>query len=147
MTRDEILDFAVGEGKIRFDEQINKEFRFPQDFDAKKLNEFLRLGNLSETLNKEKILFNLRIVKKEKEKLLFNNAGVLFFAEEPQKFISWSVFTVALFKDKGGADIIDRKEITGSLFEIVDKVMDFVKLYAKVAYKFTGKPQRENIYE
>ena len=25
--------------------------------------------------------------------------------------------------------------------------MDFVKLYAKVAYKFTGKPQRENIYE
>jgi len=42
---------------------------------------------------------------------------------------------------------LTEKEITGSLFEIVDKVMDFVKLYAKVAYKFTGKPQRENIYE
>lgn len=25
--------------------------------------------------------------------------------------------------------------------------MDFVKLYAKVAYRFTGKPQREEIYE
>jgi len=44
-------------------------------------------------------------------------------------------------------DIIDRKEIRGSLFEIVDKVMDFVKLYTKVAYKFTGKPKREEIYE
>ena len=147
MSRDEILDFAIGEGKIRFDEQINKEFNFPKDFSVKKLNDFLRLGDLSKALSREKILFNLGAVKKEKEKLLFNNAGVLFFAEEPQKFISWSVFTVALFKDKGGADIIDRKEITGSLFEIVEKVMDFVKLYAKVAYKFTGKPQRENIYE
>jgi len=25
--------------------------------------------------------------------------------------------------------------------------MDFVRLYAKVAYRFTGRPQRENIYE
>lgn len=25
--------------------------------------------------------------------------------------------------------------------------MDFVQLYTKVAYKFTGKPQRENVYE
>jgi len=32
------------------------------------------------------------------------------------------------------------------LFDIVDKVMDFVKLYTKVAYKFTGKPKREEIY-
>ena len=147
MTRNEILDFAIGEGKIRFDEQLNKEFKFPQNFDAKKLDKFLRLGNLSKTLNNKEILLNFGVAKKEKGKLLFNNAGVLFFAKEPQKFISWSVFTVVLFKDKEGADIIDRKEITGSLFEIVDNVMDFVKLYAKVAYKFTGKPQRENIYE
>jgi len=71
----------------------------------------------------------------------------LFFAEEPQRLIPWSVFTVALFKDKEGVDIIDRKEITGGLFEIVEQVMGFVKLYAKVAYRITGRPQRENIYE
>ncbi|MEA3475812.1 MAG: winged helix-turn-helix transcriptional regulator [Candidatus Cloacimonadota bacterium] len=69
------------------------------------------------------------------------------FAKEPQNFISWSVFTVVLFKDKDGVDVIDRKEVTGSLFEIIEQVMDFVRLYSKVAYKFTGKPQRENIYE
>ncbi len=46
-----------------------------------------------------------------------------------------------------GVDVIDRKELRGSLFEIVGKVMDFVKLYTKVAYKFTGKPKREEIYE
>jgi len=104
---------------------------------------------LSKTLSNKEILLNLGVAKKEKggRGLLLNNTGVLFFAKDPQKFFSWSLFTVALFKDKEGADIIDRKEIAGSLFEIVDKVMDFVKLYAKVAYKFTGKPQRENIYE
>ena len=31
--------------------------------------------------------------------------------------------------------------------EIVEKVMNFVEFYVKVAYKFTGKPKRENIYE
>lgn len=57
------------------------------------------------------------------------------------------MFTVALFKDDAGVDIIDRKEIEGSLFEIVEEVMKFVRLYSKVAYRFTGRPQRENIYE
>jgi len=71
----------------------------------------------------------------------------MFFAKELQRFIPWSVFTVALFKDNAGVDIIDRKEIEGSLFEIVEEVMKFVRLYSKVAYRFTGKPQRENVYE
>jgi ATP-dependent DNA helicase RecG len=29
----------------------------------------------------------------------------------------------------------------------VEEVMKFVRLYAKVAYRFTGKPRRENVYE
>ncbi|MGA1826300.1 MAG: hypothetical protein ACMUIP_16720 [bacterium] len=55
--------------------------------------------------------------------------------------------TVVLFKDRNGVDVIDRKEVYGSLYEIVDQVMDFVSLHTKVAYEFTGKPQREEIYE
>jgi ATP-dependent DNA helicase RecG len=33
-----------------------------------------------------------------------------------------------------GVDVIDRKEIRGSLFEIVGKLMDFVKLYTNRDY-------------
>ena len=146
MTRDEIFDFAISEGKIKFDERINNDFIYPNDFDENKLNNYLNLAKISKIISNEKTLAELNITKNNTD-IKFNNTGVLFFAKEPQRFISWSVFTVVLFKDKGGADIIDRKEITGSLFEIVDKVMDFVKLYSKVAYKFTGKPQRENVYE
>jgi len=105
------------------------------------------LAELSKSVKTETVLLNLGIAEKQEGRLYFNNAGVLFFAKEPQKFISWSVYTVALFKNDAGTDVIDRKEIEGGLFEIVEEVMKFVKLYAKVAYRFTGMPRRENIYE
>jgi ATP-dependent DNA helicase RecG len=108
---------------------------------------FLKLAELSKSIATETILANLDVAEKQEGKLYFNNSGVLFFAKTPQRFVPWSVYTVALFKDYGGVDIIDRKEIEGSLFEIVEEVMKFVKLYAKVAYRFTGKPRRENVYE
>ena len=147
MRRDEIIDFFKSEGKIRFDELIEPKFSYPKDFDKDKLLKFLELSGLSKSMNTKNLLSNIGVAEKQEGKLYFNNSGVLFFAKEPQMFAPWSVFTVALFKDRKGVDIIDRKEITGSLFEIVDKVMDFIKLYSKVAYRFTGKPQRENIYE
>jgi len=147
MTRNEILSFFKTEGKVRFDELLNTEFKYPKDFNRDRLNMFLELAGLSKTLSIDKILTSLGVVENQKGNLYFNNAGVLFFAKEPQSFTSWSVFTVVLFRDKEGVDVIDRKEITGSLFEIVEQVMDFVKLYSKVAYRITGKPQRENIYE
>jgi ATP-dependent DNA helicase RecG len=147
MTRDEIIEFIKSEGKIRFDELPEPKFSYPIDFDKKKLLSFLELAGLTKSVKPETILVNLGAAEKQEGKFYFNNAGVLLFAKEPQKFIPWSVFTVALFKDKNGVDVIDRKEISGNLFEIVEQVMDFVKLYSKVAYRFTGKPQRENIYE
>ncbi len=147
MTRDEIIEFFKSEGKIRFDELTEPKFSYPRDFDENKLSKFLELAGLSKSVKTETILTNLGVAEKQEGKLYFNNAGVLFFAKEPQRFVPWSVFTVALFKDYGGADIIDRKEIEGSLFEIVEEVMKFVRLYSKVAYRFTGMPQRENIYE
>lgn len=146
MTRDEILDFAIGEGKIKFDKQINNDFIYPEDFDENKLDNYLSSAKISKMISNEKIFAELNIIKKDKV-LKFNNAGVLFFAKNPQKFISHSVFTCVSFKDKEGSDIIDRQEITGSLIEIIEEVMKFVVRNTRVAYKFTGKPQRENIYE
>ena len=147
MTRNEIRAFFISEGKVKFDEQINENFEYPRDFSREKLNKFLRLASLSKSISTKDALVSFGVARMRRGKLDFNNAGILFFAREPQKFIPWSVFTVALFKDKNGVDVIDRKEITGGLFEIVEQVMDFVKLYAKVAYRFTGKPQRDEIYE
>ena len=147
LTREELIDFLKTEGKIRFDEFIEPRFQYPEDFDSNKFYRFLELGDISRASDVETMLMNLGVAEKQDEKLYFNNAGVLFFAKNPQRFIPWSVFTVALFKNESGTDVIDRKEITGSLFEIVEEVMKFIRLYSKVAYRFTGMPQRKNIYE
>lgn len=147
LSRDEIVEFFESEGKIRFDELIEPKFHYPEDFDLERFRRFLALSGISKIDDRETMLLHLGIAEKKEKHLVFNNAGVLFFAKEPQRFIPWSVFTVALFKDDAGTDVIDRKEIEGSLFEIVEEVMKFVKLYSKVAYRFTGAPQRENIYE
>jgi len=147
ITRDEILELFKSEGKVRFDELIQPKFSYPGDFDDAKLMKFLELAGVSRSVDVDKLLINLGVAENKDGILSFNNAGVLFFAKEPQSFIPWSVFTVALFKDYGGADVIDRKDIDGSLFDIVEGVMKFVRLYSKVAYRFTGMPQRENVYE
>ena len=147
LSRDEILDYFKTEGKVRFDEMIEPRFKYPEDFDAGKFRRFLELAGLSNTKDTEKLLINLGVAEKQRTIIRYKNACVLFFAKDPQQYIPWSVYTVALFKDDAGTDVIDRKEITGSLFEIVEEVMKFVKLYSKVAYRFTGSPQRENIYE
>src|SRR3972149_2031073 len=147
MRRDELLDFFRSEGKIRFDELIEPKFSYPRGFDKNRFRRFLQLAEISSIDDMDKLLTSLGVAEKQEGRLYFNNAGILFFCKNPQRFIPWSVFTVALFKDDAGVDIIDRKEIEGSLFEIVEEVMKFVRLYSKVAYKFTGRPQREEIYE
>ena len=147
MTRNEIVDLFKSEGKIRFDELMEPGFNYPGDYDKNKLTEFIELGGLSKTAGSERILLSLNVSTRQRGNLHFNNSGILFFAKNPQSFIPWSVFTVVLFKDKQGTDVIDRKEVKGSLFEIVEGVMNFTRMYTKVAYRFTGKPQREEIYE
>ena len=147
MNRDKIKEFFRSEGKVRFDEIISKDFNYDKDFDNEKFSKYLELASIDSYQKRDIVLSSLCVLEKKNKKCFFNNAGILFFAKEPQKFIPWSVYTVVLYKDENGTDIIDRKDITGSLVEIVDKVMDFVRLNTKVAYKFTGMPQRENIYE
>ncbi|MBM3709690.1 MAG: hypothetical protein FJW61_04645 [Actinobacteria bacterium] len=147
MTRDELLDFFKTENKVKFDKLTEPKFNYPEDFDKERFLKFLQLAEISEVDDIDKLLINLNVAEKYKKNLIFNNAGILFFAKEPQRFISWSVFTVALLKDDSGVDIIDRKDIDGGLFEIVEEVMNFVKLYSKVAYRFKGELKRENIYE
>ena len=59
--RDEIMELAVKEGKIRFDEQICKDFDW-KDFDSEKFEYYLKLAGLSNNLGREDMLKNLKIL-------------------------------------------------------------------------------------
>ncbi|MDP2974341.1 MAG: putative DNA binding domain-containing protein, partial [Candidatus Diapherotrites archaeon] len=144
LSRDQIIDFISEEGRIKFDELVNREFKYPDDFDKVKLDSYLREAQISKLISNKKTLLDLSAAK---DNLIFTNAGVLFFAANPQKFVPQSVFTCVLFRDNEGCDIIDRQEIEGSLIQIIENVMKFAGKNTRVAYRFTGKPQRENVYE
>ncbi len=143
LKRDEILDFIIEANKKTFDSLTTKEFNFGKDFDKEKFLNYLEIASISPVLGRKELLKNLGVFKEYG----LTNAGILFFAKDPQKFFPQSVYTAVVYKNVEGTDVVKREEIKGSLFEIVNKVMDFVKFYTKVAYRFTGKPQRENIYE
>lgn len=87
MTRNEIIDFFKSEGKVRFDELMEPKFIYPKDFDRNKLRLFLQLAELSKIGDTEKLFTGLGVAEKQEGRLYFNNAGVLFFAKEPQRFV------------------------------------------------------------
>ena len=146
MTREQILSLAVDEGKIRFDEQINKEFKFPKDFDTKRFVLFLRENNLFTGLDAKDVLINLGLALKEEKKLFLNNAGVLFFAKDPQKFFLHAYLDCVLFKGKDKSEIIDRKTFRLGLLEQLFSAKEFVKKHLNLSYEFKGF-EREERYE
>ena len=46
LSRDQIVDLINEEGKVRFDESINRDFEYPQEFDSGKLNEYLEKAGI-----------------------------------------------------------------------------------------------------
>jgi ATP-dependent DNA helicase RecG len=129
LSRDEIFDFAVSEGKIRWDEQINKEFNFEKDFDESKLDQYLKLAGLTKNIPVKEILINLRVAKYIENKFKFNNAGVLFFAKQPGKFYFSSKVVCAVFRNNEKVDILDRKIFDNGIIANISQAQSYVDIH------------------
>jgi hypothetical protein len=88
LSRDEIRDFFRAEGAIRFDLAPCPSFRYPQDFDRAKYNAWLRLSGITGRPRTEDVLVNIEAAERAGGKLLFRNAGVLFFAKNVRHFFN-----------------------------------------------------------
>lgn len=86
LTRDQIIQFCIDEAKIKFDIQLNPKFRYPEDFDKGLFKQYLEEIKVSPKYTAEDILINLGLAQRKSGKVLFNNAGILFFAKEPCRF-------------------------------------------------------------
>ena len=146
MTRDEILDFAIGEGKIRFDEQVNSKFKYPEDFDKERFNLFLKENNLFTGLETKNVLISLGLGFKKEKKIFLNNAGVLFFSKNPQRFFLHAYLDCVLFKGKDKAEVIDRKTFRLGLLNQLSSAKKFVKKPLNLSYEFDDF-ERKEIYE
>jgi ATP-dependent DNA helicase RecG len=147
LRRDEVGDFFKMEGKIRFDELINPKFNYASDFNNSKIKDFLKRAQIDVDMEIRDILINLEVAESQEGELYFNNAGILFFVQNPQKFFRSAYVTCARYKGNDRAIIIDRQDIYGSPISQVEESLKFIRKNIRLRYEFTGEPARKEIYE
>ncbi len=130
MNRNDILALAIKSGKIRFDEQICNGFDW-KDFDNEKFQYYLKLAGISNNLSKEEILKNLRVLTNDG----FTNAGALFFAKEPYKYIISSKIRCVHFNDDKRIEILDKKVIDKGIIGNIEFAVEYLRERVPVRYK------------
>ena len=138
MTRNEILSLAIKSGKVRFDEQICSNFDW-KDFDEEKFVYYLKLAGISYNLPKEEVLRNLRVLNNEG----FTNAGVLYFAKEPYKYVISSKIRCIHFNDDIRVDILDKKEVDRGIIGNIEFAINYLKELIPVRYEIKDIKRKE----
>lgn len=147
MNRNQIIEFFQSEGQIRFEELINLKFKYPNDYDEQKVDNFLKLAGISKVLDTPSILINLGVAEKQGGELIFNNTGVLLFAKNLNDIYPHANITCALYKGVEKVNVLDRKDFNNDIISNVDDTMLFLKQHIQVRYEFDGSPKRIEIPE
>ena len=146
LSRDEILDFFRSEGAVRFDRSLCPRFRYPQDFDRKKYSAWLRLSGISGRPRTEDVLVNIEAAERSGARLLFRNAGVLFFARDVRRFFPQAYITCLLAKGSDKVHILDRKDFADGIVADIEESLRFIERNTRTAYRIE-RLQRDEIPE
>jgi len=138
MSRDQIIELSIKSGKVRFDEQIYSDFNF-KDFDDDKFNYYLKLARISNNIGKKEILKNLKVLTKGG----MTNAGVLFFAKEPYKYIGNSKIRCVRFKGNERVNIIDKKEVDKGIIGNIEFAIQYLNECIPVRFEIIGSKRKE----
>ena len=146
LSRDEIRDFFRMEGIIRFDLSPCPRFRYPEDFAREKFDTWLSHSGITGRPPVEDVLVNIEAAERVGDKLLFRNAGVLFFARNVRHFFPQAYITCLLAKGTDKVHILDRKDFDGGLVADIENALRFIERNTRTAYRIEGL-KRQNIPE
>ncbi|MEK6858145.1 MAG: RNA-binding domain-containing protein [Nanoarchaeota archaeon] len=136
LNREEIRDFFQKENLILFDNQINQNFNFEEDFDKEKLKKFLALAKITDNTDKKDILRNLFLLDGE----YLKNAGVLFFCKDVKKFFIGATITCVLYQGNNKTNILDRKEFDSDILSNYNNAL--IYLFSKLNTNYIIKRER-----
>ena len=146
LSRDEIRDFFRSEGSIRFDLTVCPKFRYPQDFDREKYDAWVRESQISNKGRVEDVLVNIEAAERVSGRLVFRNAGVLFFAKNVRHFFQQAYITCLLARGTDKVHILDRKDFDGGIVADIEEALRFIERNTRVAYRIE-RLRREEIPE
>jgi len=144
-TREELLRLFQSTKSVFYDEIPVNNAKFA-DLDISAFRHFLENSLKTETNNEEEIinyLSNFHLI--DKESLTPTFTGILFFANNPQNFVSESRIVCA---NINGIDIsqtdLETKNLTGKISDIINNVEDFFKLVLSNKHKIKDfQPESE----
>ena len=145
-SRNKIRDFFRVEGVIRFDLSPCSRFCYPEDFEREKFETWLGYSGVTGRLLVEDVLVNIEAAEQAGVKLLFRNAGVLFFARNVRHFFPEAYITCLLETGTNTVHILDRKDFDGGVVADIEDVLHFVERNTRTTYRIEGL-RRQNLPE
>lgn len=143
LKRDEIVRLIHHAGKVRFDELIHSDFRFPEDFDMSEWENFRTLAGYPSTMRTEDALVNIGVASLQEKKVLLTHAAILFFAKDPQRFFPEAKVSCLKYRGESRYDILDRREFKGTILQQLGETLSFFQRYNAQQIKITGAPRHE----
>jgi len=149
-TPQEIHNLVKSSGYVKFESLPVRDASL-DDFDGDKIVGFKqRLSDETRekirSLDNNDFLLNIGAIVKDDGKLVPTTTGLLFLAENPQKFVSHSRIVAVRFKGTVPVEVIDRSLISGSLVELIEESIKFTRRNTRNAMKIVGT-QRIDIPE
>jgi len=89
-------------------------------------------------LSSEEMLRSLGCLVNEDGRWVPTNAGVMLFAEDPQRFIGQAEVACVRFKGTDVVSYIDRRDLRGPLYQLVDDAEQFIYRHMKVGRRIEG---------
>ncbi len=126
------------EGEKAFEKRLVGNFSFELEFDEQKLQKFAEKANMSLDLVPEQALYELNCGELVDNQFVINNAGLLFFAKQPERRIRQNYITCVRYQGNTMISAIDRKDLYGGLISLVDEAEAFVKKHTRLAFKMDG---------
>ncbi len=119
---------------ISFEEKINRSVSW-EDISEEKIKAFFKEADINlRKIETREIMRSLNLSKGKNIK----NAGVLFFAKNPQRFILQSQMTLVAFKGTDRINIYDRMDIKNDLLTQFNEAMIFLQRHLNVRSEIKG---------
>lgn len=139
-----IVQFLKDRQILLFEQQIEPSAS-EQDLDKNKIQSYLFKRNQKIELN-EKNLENFLLNKKLasfQNGMKIKNIGLLFFAKNIQEFYPYAQIKLVRFDGNEAVDVISYEEAKGSLVEMIEQSINFVKRFISKEFKITGGKREE----
>ena len=81
------------------------------------------------------MLVNIEVAERVAGRLVFRNAGVLFFAKNVRHFFPQAYVTCLLARGTDKVDILDRKDFAGGVVSDIEESLRFIARNTRTAYR------------